>query len=248
IRTCALRWGEDLGRSGSYCWSPPSIHLRIGVDAMTSFSQRVGVSFNESMSGHLVSGMSDPDKAAVQAAGQPTNFAFALYLDIPSLRDFLDAPSHVAAITRGEVTWDGVCRPKTPVVSGGTVDMYRDVTADGRTKDFQFLFGFRGDDGSWYTFVGEKRLKDDGDFDAFQDLSKIFARIQKDGQTISAGITTVHIDELIDQLLSMTVHDATNVAEQGAAREAFFTFMNAQLRQVYPNLPLLFHGDEQRYL
>src|SRR5207245_6489353 len=58
----------------------------------------------------------------------------------------------------------------------------------------------------------------------------------------------VHIDELLDQLLSMQIHDAADLGEQIAARTAFFSFMNDQLRQVYPELPLLFHGDEQRYL
>jgi choline dehydrogenase-like flavoprotein len=213
-----------------------------------SFGQRVGLSFNESMSGTMVLGMSDPDQAAVVGAGRPTNFKFGLYVDITSLRDFLDEPAHVANCTRGAVWWDGVCRPDTPIVSGATITMYRDVAPDGTQKDFQFIFGFRGDDGAWYTFIGEKRLKDDGFLDAFQDLSRVFARIQRDGQTIAAGVTTVHFDELYDQILSMQVHDAADLGESAAARDAFFSFMNAELRQVYPGMPLLFHGDEQRYL
>jgi choline dehydrogenase-like flavoprotein len=213
-----------------------------------SFSKRVGLSFNESMSGTMVEGLDDPATAALQSAGRPANFRFSVLVDISSLREFLDAPSHVAALTRGSVSWDGVCRPNTPIVSGGTIQMYRDVTGDGTTKDFQFLFGFRGDDGSWYTFVGEKLLHDDGDFDAFHDLSVVFARIQKDGKTVAAGVTSVHIDEVIDQLLSMNVRDAASGAEAHEARVAFFSFMNDHLRQVYPGLPLLFRDDEQRYL
>ena len=52
------------------------------------FSQRVGLSFNESMSGHVPAGVADPDLAPEG----PINFKFALGVDIPSLRDFLDAP------------------------------------------------------------------------------------------------------------------------------------------------------------
>src|SRR5438876_338734 len=68
------------------------------------------------------------------------------------------------------------------------------------------------------------------------------------GVAVAAPVTSVHVGERIDQLLSMQIHDAGDVGEQIAARTAFFSFMNDQLRQVYPELPLLFHGDEQRYL
>lgn len=215
---------------------------------MSGFGPQVGLSFHEAMSGTMLAGLTDPDRAAAQAAGRPSNFAFSVLVDIASLRGFLDAPTHVAELTRGAVTWAGVCRPDTPIVSGGTIQMYRHLTPDGRQKDFRFTFSFRGDDGRWYTFDGQKRLTDDGDLDMFQDLSRVFARIQVDGKTVAAGVTSVHFDELVEQLLSMQVARAADLGEQVSARAAFFTFMNQELRQVYPGLPALFHHDDRRYL
>jgi choline dehydrogenase-like flavoprotein len=215
---------------------------------MTRISQRVGLSFIEAMSGTLLTGETDPDKAAAQAAGRPANFKFSLLVDIDSLDRFLSAPSKVARFTRGSVRWDGVCSPNTPILTGGTIQMYRHLTPDGRKKDFRFTFSFRGDDGAFYTLDGQKRLENDEKLDIFDDLSRVFARIQRDGKTVAAGLLSVHFAELVDQLLSMQVNDAENLGDQIAAKQAFFTFMNAELAQVYPGLPALFQHDDRRFL
>lgn len=215
---------------------------------MPEISQHVGLSFLEAMSGTLVMGASDPDQVAAQSAGQASNFKFSLLIELDPLDAFLNAPSKVASLRRGGVQWDGVCGPNTPILSGGTMQMYRHLTPDGRKKDFRFTFSFRGDDGNFYTFDGQKRLEADENLDMFEDLSRVFARVQCNGKTVAAGVTSVHFDELMDQLLSMRVHDAKDLADDIAARQAFFSFMNAELSQVYPGLPALFHHDDRRFL
>lgn len=213
-----------------------------------TFSESVGVSFHEAMSGTLVSGYDDPDKAVVAAAGRPSNFKFSVLVDIASVRRFLDAPAHVAALTRGAVSWQGVCRPDTPIVSGGTIQMYRHLRPDGTEKDFRFTFGFRGDDGAWYVFDGQKRLKSGDGSSVLEDLSRVFARVQRDGRTVAAGVTTVHFDELVEQVVSMNTSGATDLGEQLSAPAALFSFMNDELKQVYPGIPRFFDTDERRYL
>lgn len=69
-----------------------------------------------------------------------------------------------------------------------------------------------------------------------------------DGAQIAAGVVSVHPDELFEQFTSMSVNGAKNLAERAAAQGAFYSFMNEQLKQVYPDLPMLFHTDDRRFL
>lgn len=215
---------------------------------MSGYGPRVGLSFHEAMSGALAFGAATADEGAERAAGAAKNFAFSLFVDISSLRDFLAAPAHVAAVTAGKVWLEGVCPEDTPILSGGTIQMYRDVTPDGRVKDFIFLFSFRGEDGRVYTFSGEKRLRDDSGFDTLADLSQVFGVVQADGRPIAAGLVKVHPDELWEQVVTLRVRNTTGPGESAAARAGFFSFMNEQLAQVYPGTPRLFHDDDQRFL
>lgn len=114
-----------------------------------SYGPKVGISFHEPMSGVLAPNAADPDEGQRLAAGMPTNFSFSVLVDIPRLSEFLAAPEHLAPLTAGRVWFDGVCTKDTPIVTGGTMEMYRDLSPDGLEKDFPFLFSFKGSDGAF---------------------------------------------------------------------------------------------------
>ncbi len=213
-----------------------------------SFGALVGLKFREAMSGYLASGESDPAAGEQRGRGQPDNFTFVLDVEIPGLRDFLDSPVHQADVVGGNVVWEGHAREGTPIAGGGSIVMYRNITPDGRQKVFDFVFSFQGDDGTWVTITGQKRLSDDRGFDAGADLSTLYVQATAAGPPVAAGVTRVHVDELLDQIASLQVTGAVSEPERAAARAAFLTFINAQLSQVYPHLPFLFRVDEDRYL
>ena len=213
-----------------------------------SYGAHVGLQFHESMSGHLAVGAATPKAGDEAGTGKPQNFAFRLDVSIPSLRAFLDAPSHEARITGGSLRWDGHARNGTPVAPSGSMVMYRNVSPDGRHKQFDFVFSFQADNGVWHTVTGTKRLLDDSGFDAGRDLSTLEVEVSAQGPALARGVTRVHVDELLDQLVSLHTPGATSPRESAAARAGFFTFMNEQIHQVYPSLPFLIRADPDAYL
>ena len=212
-----------------------------------TFSATVGLTFRESMSGTVTLGVTDPALGEKTGNGAAPNFAFTLEVRISRLLDFLNAPTHQAEVNGGGVRWDGIAKDGTPIATGGAVVMYRNVTPDGRKKQFDFTFSFRADNGDWYTVNGEKHLSDEGGFDPAVDLSTLFVRITKGGPPVAAGITRVHVAELLDQVASLQTLAAASTAESLSARAAFLTFQNDQLHQVYPSVPFLFQVDPGRY-
>jgi len=213
-----------------------------------SLGANVGLTFHESMSGFLADGETRPEQGDQRGKGKPANFAFRLDVSIPLLGNFLKATSHEAVVSGGSVRWDGHAKNGTPVAPGGSIVMYRNLTADGRQKEFDFSFSFQTDQGVWHTVNGRKRLADDHGLDAGADLSTLFVRVTAQGPTVAAGITRVHVDELLEQVISMKATGAANAAEGLAATGAFLTFMNEQIHQVYPSIPFLFRADPDRYL
>jgi choline dehydrogenase-like flavoprotein len=213
-----------------------------------TYGPGVGIRFREAMSGYVALGVKDPEQGAQAGFGKDNNFAFDLDTRIPSLRAFLDAPTHQAQVVGGKVTWAGRVAADTAVQGGGSVVMYRNVTPDARRKAFDFTFAFKDQSGQFLTLVAEKRLSDDAGFDSAADLSTAFVKVMQNGPAIAAGVTRVHVDELLKQLASIEVTGAANEAERLEARGDFFTFMNAQLSQVYKDLPFLFRLDPDRYL
>jgi choline dehydrogenase-like flavoprotein len=216
----------------------------------------VGLKFHEGMSGYLADGVAEPEQAERLGKGKAANFAFRLQVTIPHLRAFLNATSHEAQIDGGSLLWEGHARNGTPIAAGGSLVMYRNLSADGRHKEFDFTFSFQTDDHVWHTVSGRKRLADDHGLDAGADLSTLFVRVTEQGSgstpavtpTVAAGVTRVHVDELLDQIISMSATGAASAAEGVEARTDFLTFMNDQIHQVYPGLPFLFRLDPDRYL
>jgi choline dehydrogenase-like flavoprotein len=213
-----------------------------------SFSATARVVFRETMSGTLHDGATDPDQLDDGPSAVKRRFKFTLEVDTGPLQAFLNAPVHRAGVKGGGVIWEGRVPDGTPIAAGGSIVMYRNHTPDGKHKRFDFLFSFKGPDGTWYSVSGEKRLSDDRGFDAAADLSRLFVTITADGAPVAAGITTVKVGELLDQVVSLEVEGETGAIDAGKAKHAFFTFMNRQIHQVYPSMPLLFQADEDRYL
>ncbi len=73
----------------------------------------------------------------------------------------------------------------------------------------------------------------------------MFLTLSAGGNAIAKGVVAVHINELLRQLESIEVTNAQTRAEERAAKEAFFAFMNAELREVYRDMPLLLREEKK---
>jgi len=200
---------------------------------MAEFGNGVGVSFLESMSGFV---RGDPD--ATNPPGDDTGrLAYNLELRIPGLRAFLDAPVHEADIAGGEIIWEPYV-PKTAVRPGRCV-LYRRDPATRRRKYFDFTYAFPSGKGYDIEVEGHKYLRDDPGFDVVTDMSTVHLMLRAEGREIAKGTVTVHLQEAVRQLRSIDITGATSKREEEAAAQAFFGWMNNELRDVYPDLPMI---------
>ncbi len=194
-----------------------------------SFSENVGVRFVEAMSGKV---------GGNGLASDAGDFTYDLQIIIPSLRKFLGAAVHSADIAGGFITWTPFLQGRVPVQPGRVV-LYRPEDATRKRKFFDFEFAFDSGAGFPMRVEGHKHLFNDTGFDAASDLSTVFLTLHGPTGPTARGVVSVHINEALRQLRSLQVTGATTPAEEEEAKEAFFAFMNRELREVYPNMPLI---------
>jgi len=205
---------------------------------MPDFDNDVGIRFLEVLSGY-VRGAGRP----IRDANDTGRFSFALNIEIPRLRDFLDADLHVANIAGGTVEWKPFVPPTQ--VRPGTAVLYRKDPSHPRRKFYDFRFSFPSGQGYDIRFEGQKVLKDDRRLDAAADMTTVFSTLFVEDAPIARGVLNVHIDELIQQVESIEATNASSKEESKAAREAFFAFFNHETREVYPDLPLLIRDERK---
>ena len=211
---------------------------------MFEFGPDVGIEFTESASGHVANGISDPQEAERIGISQGSSFQFSLQVSIPRLETFLASTAHVAQIRGGTVSW----KPNitaVPLSPGGNLTLFRKADATRTRKFVDFAFAF-ADPGRLFSCTGVKDLQDDNGLDASTDLSTIYVTLQADNQFAASGVARANLLDFVRQLQSCRVTGAKSETEENAARAAFLGFMNAELREVYPGLPLLFE-DSTRF-
>lgn len=202
------------------------------------FDDNVGIRFLEVLSGYIRG-----DGRPMRGPNDEGRFSFALHIEIPRLRDFLEAEQHVARITGGTVEWSPFV-PKTQANPGEAV-LYRKDPTNRRRKFYDFRFTFPSPQGLEVQFEGQKILKDDRRLDAAADMTTVFSTLSVQNRPIAKGVLNVHIDELFQQLNSIEAINASSRQEADDAKEAFFAFFNHEVREVYPDIPLLLrHGTK----
>jgi choline dehydrogenase-like flavoprotein len=211
---------------------------------MFDFGSDVGIEFAEAASGHVASGISDPQTGERTGKFRGSSFQFSLQVSIPRLDAFLSSTDHVAEIRGGSVSWKPLATGAA-VLPGGRLTLYRKAAGSRTHKFVDFAFSFAAA-GRTYSCAGLKDLQDDNGLDASTDLSTISLTLQADGQLAGAGIARSNLIDFVRQLQSCKVTGAKSDSEADAARAAFLGFLNGELREVYPTLPLLFR-DSTRF-
>lgn len=211
---------------------------------MADFGPQAGIQFGETASGAVAREISDPGVAARPANPAGAPFQISLVLSIPRLQDFLGAAVHSAEIRSGTVSWKPDLT-SAPVLPGGTVAFFRNADSSGRHKLVEYAFSFRDAQGSVLSCKGVKDLQNDNGVDATTDLSTLNLTLEANGQLAGTGVVRANIVDFVRQMQSCQITGAKSDDEGQAARLAFLGFVNGQLRDVYPNLPLLFKDTTQ---
>jgi choline dehydrogenase-like flavoprotein len=208
---------------------------------MPDFSDNVGVRFLEVMSGRV---RGDVEAVIHDDPGDETGIlTYNLEVRIPSLRKFLDAPQHVAEIPKGDISWQPYVA-KAPITPGRCV-LYRHDAATRKRKYFDFEYSFPSGKGYDIDVEGHKFLRNDPGFDVIADMSTVHLTFRVNGNMIARGVVTVHIAEAIRQMKSIEVTGAASKEEAKRAEQAFFAWMNNELRDVYPEFPLLLKDEDR---
>jgi choline dehydrogenase-like flavoprotein len=205
---------------------------------MSDFGPNAGIEYVERMSGHVAGGISDPLVAASVASEGGRTFTLDLRISIPHLHGFLEAEKHVAQIADGTVSWlPGL--PSTPVLPGGQITLFRRATGDPVHRFIDFAFSFH-DGERVIDCTGLQDLHDDNGVDAATDLSTLNLTLLAGSEVAGTGIVQASLLDLIRQVQSCKVTGAHSEDEESSARKAYLGFLNSELREIYPNLPLLF--------
>lgn len=199
---------------------------------MPDFGENVGIRFVEAMSGYV---QGDPASHAV--GERPGWLKYDLRISIPRLRAFLDASEHAAEVESGTISWHPFVDRVD--VRPGRLVLFRAQEGTRRRKFFDLEFAFPTPQGFDILVRGHKILFDDTGFDCAADLSTIHLTLSTEHSPIARGVVTVHPAEFVRQLDSIQVTGAGSGDERRAAKEAFFAFMNRELRDVYPGMPLI---------
>ena len=210
---------------------------------MFDFGPEVGIEFTEAASGYVTNGVSDPQAAEQIGRSQGSSFQFSLEVSIPRLEKFLSSTDHVAEIRGGTVSWKP--NATTSVLAGGSVTLFRQADATRSRKFVDFAFAFAQAD-RVISCAGVKDLQDDNGLDASTDLSTISVTLRALDRFMASGVARANLLDFVQQLQSCRVTGAKSESEANAARAAFLGFFNAELREVYPGLPLLFK-DSARF-
>lgn len=153
---------------------------------------------------------------------------------------------HLCQARGGVVTWNEGSLTRRYAITGGTIEMYRDVpSGGGRYKQFEFNLEFTGPGGAPCLLKGFKELLADGPIqilDALKDLSTlrhVTISNRATHEVLATGELHVGLEDLVQQMGSLRFPGAT-AGQVGRARQDFLGFMNGKIAAVYPGVPQFF--------
>ncbi len=145
--------------------------------------------------------------------------------------------THTAQIVGGHVSWKPFVADVA--VQPGTIVMFRADDATRRRKFIDLSFSFPSGQGYDLAAQARKTLFNDDGFDAAADLSTAQLSLSAAGREVARGTISVHPREFVRQLDELVVTGAHRADEEQAAKDAFIAFMNHELGELYPGMPLV---------
>lgn len=184
------------------------VPLREGapVVAPTPADERCGVSFTETMKGHVTPGETEPSRGEESERREAASFELTITVD--DIEVFVRHPDHGARATGWvEVPSLGGRRP----VENGKFQLFVD-DADPEAKRMLYRLPFRGDRGTQFTLSGEKVVRDDPGFDLWDDTTTLFVKIlegrvdgndEAESRVWGAGVLHIRTVDFLRQLSTM---------------------------------------------
>ena len=194
----------------------------------------VGFEFDESMSGFLGVGATDPTEGEALARRKDTAIRFDVKIDIEDMAPFLNVSDHRARLT-GTVTFEPLGGSFD--IRDGTFNLFS-VDADLGIRTMVYAFSFDAADGKTYTLHGHKKIHDDpGAVDVVEDMTSLFTVVYEgtgdQGAIYGAGMLYFHLQDAPSLVGSMRVTGAKWPWVKVAAYAAFSSFAWGALRNTY---------------
>ena len=199
-----------------------------------SILQSVGLHFQESMSGYLGRGQSDPVQGEELGRQQGDRIRFDVRITIEDLSRFVKITDHQAALT-GTVT-SSVFGGTYPIADGA----FRLFSIDPATgiRQMVYAFKFTTADGQRYHLHGHKAIHHHrGKADVVEDMTRLFAVVyQGDDEhapVYGAGVLYFALKDTASLVSSIEITNAKTLKQRIAAYLTFMSFVVAPLREEY---------------
>ncbi len=199
-----------------------------------SILEGVGLQFDESMSGWLGVGESDPRRGAARGEQAGTSIRFDVRIAIDDLSRFLNVSDHRAQLS-GTVTCSSLGGPYP--IRDGRFNLFSLDPASGM-REMVYAFGFTDAAGTAYFLRGHKEIHDDpGKVDVVEDMTRLFTVIYRgeDDQSPVYGASELRfkLSDGPSLIASMKVVGQVSVWQKAAAYSAFASFAYGALRTEY---------------
>ena len=200
----------------------------------------VGLHFTEEMKGYCTAGIQGEaleDYREGERLGRQAGHRLSvwLWIAVEHLDVFLDNPDHEALVS-GYVDYAPLGGKR--MIERGRFNVSVD-TPQTHTRHMRYSLQFRASDGQPYLLTGFKELRDDRGWDAWSDNTTLFTTIYRgttpSSQVYGRGVIHVLIWDLVEQVASFRVHNASTTTAAQEALNRFGAFFFGELWATYVN-------------
>lgn len=192
------------------------------------------IEFDESMSGYIGKGQTDPVAGVEVGRREKTEIRFDVQIIIEDLGRFLKISHHEAALT-GTVTSDLFGGEHK--ISNGMFNLFSLDPVTG-IRQMVYAFKFTAAGGQKYYLYGHKEIHHtSGKADVVEDMTKLFTIIyqgdNKQAPIYAAGVLRFKLEDVPSLMASIEVVDPKSLKQWFMAYLAFVSFVCAPLREEY---------------
>jgi predicted patatin/cPLA2 family phospholipase len=186
--------------------------------------------YRETFEGPFALGATDPRQGAEAGVRDDTSLLIRSTVEVDGIDRFIDDPGHEASLTgRVEFSPIGVDLLSTD----GSFNL---VAAAGGSRRAAYELAFRAN-GRDLCLAGRKELHDDPGFDAWSDLTTVFATLHEgldtSGPVIGAGILRQEKRSIVKTLAALHPTNIDSLVGRAAAIERFVRFFGGELWDAY---------------
>jgi len=193
----------------------------------------LGLEFEESMSGWLGVGETEPLEGLAFGERQGTALRFDVRIAIHDLAGFLNISSHTANLT-GTVTFEPL--GGTFPIRDGSFNLFS-VDRWSGLRQMTYSFRFTAADGNTYYLHGFKNISDDPGLDVIEDMTTLFTTIyrgeEKHAPVYGAGQIFFKLRDAPAMMASLTVTGDASAGRKIMAKLAFISFAFGRVRDEY---------------